>query len=101
MLLSGEFDCTVWDYLNIADQHSVSTYDKLSVIINKLAWCYENNAFVRLDLLKNQALELINKEPSKLMHCTAYYNLSIAYRKAGMIDQAISAKIKLSQLREK
>ena len=88
LLLSGEFDCTVWDYLNIADQHSVSTYDKLSVIINKLAWCYENNAFVRLDLLKNQALELINKEPSKLMHCTAYYNLSIAYRKAGMIDQA-------------
>lgn len=88
MLLSGEFDCNVWDYLNIADQHSVSTYDKLSVVINKLAWCYENNAFIRLDLLKNQALELINREPSKLMHCTAYYNLSITYRKAGMIDQA-------------
>jgi len=88
MLLLGEFDCTVWDYLNIADQHSVSTYDKLSVIINKLAWCYENNAFVRLDFLKNQALDLINKEPSKLMHCTAYYNLSITYRKAGMIAQA-------------
>lgn len=88
MLLSGEFDRTVWDYLNIADQHSISTYDKLSVIINKLAWCYENNAFVRLDLLKNQALDLIHKEPSQLMHCTAYYNLSIVYRKAGIIDQA-------------
>lgn len=88
MLLSGKLDSGVWDYLSIADQNSVSTYDKLSVIINKLAWCYENDAFVKLDLLKNQALELIDKEPSKLMHCTTYYNLSIVYRKAGMIEQA-------------
>lgn len=88
MLLSGKYDDSIWDYLNIADQHSVTTYDKLSVIINKLAWCYENDAFVRLDLLENQALELINKEPSRLMHCTAYYNLSVAYRKAGKTEEA-------------
>lgn len=88
MLLSDKFDDSVWDYLNIAAQHSVTTYDKLSVIINKLAWCYENDAFVRLDLLENQALELINKEPSRLMHCTAYYNLSVAYRKARKVEEA-------------
>lgn len=88
MLLSGDSSSVVWDYLNIAEIHSVSTYDKLSVIINKLAWCYENNAFVRLDLLKNQALELISKEPSKLMHCTTYYNFSVVYRKADMLEQA-------------
>lgn len=88
MLLSGDSSSVVWDYLNIAEIHSVSTYDKLSVIINKLAWCYENNAFVRLDLLKNQALELISKEPSKLMHCTTYFNFSVVYRKADMLEQA-------------
>ena len=106
LLLSGEHGSDVWNYLDIAEIYSVSTYDKLSVIINKLAWCYENNSFVRLDLLESKALEFIDLEPSKFIHCTAFYNLYITMKKAGIADKAekyysnaISLKDKCSYIR--
>lgn len=106
LLLSGEHDSDVWDYLDIAETYSVSVYDKLSVVINKLAWCYENNSFVRLDLLESKALEFIELEPSKFIHCTTYYNLYITMKKAGFAakaekyySNAISLKDKCSYIR--
>ena len=83
LLLSGEHGPDVWNYLDIAEIHSISTYDKLSVVLNKLAWCYENNAVARLDLLENKALELIELEPSQFIHCTTFYNLYVAMQMAG------------------
>lgn len=88
LLLSGEHGPEVWNYLDIAELYSVSTYDKLSVIQNKLAWCYENNSFVRLDLLESRTLELVELEPSKFTCCTALYNLYITMEKAGYKDKA-------------
>lgn len=88
LLLSGEHGEEVLNYLDIAEIYSVSTYDKLSVVLNKLAWCYENNSFIRLDLLENKALELIELEPSKFIHCTIYYNLYVVMKKAGFEDKA-------------
>lgn len=88
LLMLGKHGQEVWDYLDIAEIYSVSTYDKLSVTLNKLAWCYENNSFIQLDFLENRALELIKMEPTRLIHCTTFYNLYIAMKKAGMKDKA-------------
>ncbi len=75
LMLKNEHGPEIWNYLDIAEQYSVTIYDKLSVVLNKLAWCYENKAFNRIDLLENKAKAYIEKEPSKLIHCTTYYNL--------------------------
>lgn len=88
LLLSGEHGPEVWNYLDIAELYSVSTYDKLSVAQNKLAWCYENNSYVRLDLLESKILELVELEPSKFTCCTALYNLYVTMEKAGYKDKA-------------
>ena len=88
LLLSGVHGSDVWNYLDIAEIYSVSTYDKLSVIQNKLAWCYENDSFIRLDLLENKALELIELEPSRFLQCTTLYNLYITMKKAGLDEKA-------------
>lgn len=87
-LLSGEYGPEIWRYLDDAEIYSVSTYDRLSVVLNKLAWCYENRAFDRLDLLENKALELIELEPSQFIHCTTYYNLQLVMRTAGEENKA-------------
>lgn len=88
LLLSGVHSSDVWNYLDIAEIYSISTYDKLSVIQNKLAWCYENDSFIRLDLLENKALELIELEPSQFLQCTTLYNLYITMKKAGFKEKA-------------
>ncbi len=88
LLLSGVHSSEIWDYLDIAELYSFSTYDKLSVIQNKLAWCYENDSFTRLELLENKALELIELEPSKFLQCTTLYNLFVTMRKAGYKEKA-------------
>lgn len=88
LLLLGKHGQDVWAYLDIAELYSVSTYDKLSVILNKLAWCYENNSYIRLDLLENRALDLIELEPTLLIHCTIFYNLYVVMEKAGIKHKA-------------
>lgn len=75
LMLNNDSGPEIWNYLDIAEQYCVTIYDKLSVVLNKLAWCYENKAFDRIDLLENKAKIYIKKEPSKLIHCTTYYNL--------------------------
>lgn len=81
LLLNGKSGPEIWNYLDFAEQYSITVYDKLSVIINKLAWCIENKSFDRIDLLENKAKKYIEKEPSKLIHCTTYYNLYIVMKK--------------------
>lgn len=101
LLLSGKYGTDVWDYLDIAEIYSVSTYDKLSVIINKLAWCYENSSFNKLSLLESQALELIDLEPSPLHKCNALYNLYVTMKKAGNEESANNYYLKASALKDK
>ena len=101
LLLSGEHGEEILNYLDIAEIYSVSTYDKLSVVLNKLAWCYENNSFIRLDLLENRALELIKLEPSKFIHCTTYYNLYVVMKKAGFEEKANKYFLCAFNLKEK
>lgn len=101
LLLSGEHGTEVWNYLDIAEIYSISTYDKLSVIQNKLAWCFENDSFIRLDLLENRALELIDLEPSQFLQCTTLYNLYITMKKAGMIDKANNYYLRVLSLKDK
>lgn len=103
LLLTGEHGRDVWYYLDMAEMYSVSTYDKLSVTLNKLAWCYENRTFSRIDSLESNALDLIKLEPSQLMHCTTYYNLQLVMRAAGnkkkaekYYDRAVALKEKSS-----
>lgn len=100
-LLSGEYGPEVWNYLDIAEIYSISTYDKLSVIQNKLAWCFENNSFIRLDLLENRALELIELEPSQFLQCTTLYNLYVTMKKAGKHDKANIYYLRVLSLKDK
>lgn len=101
LLLSGEHGPEIWNYLDIAELYSVSTYDKLSVVQNKLAWCYENNSFVRLDLLESRTLELVELEPSKFTCCTALYNLYVTMEKAGYKDKANMYYLRAMSLKDK
>lgn len=87
LLLSDDCSPAIWTYLDISEKCSVSTYDKLSSVLNKLAWCYENKAYEHLDVLEDKALELISKEPNKLIHCTTYYNLQLIMKDAGFAEK--------------
>lgn len=74
-LLRGESGVDIWQLLCQAELSATVPYSKLAIIVNKLAWCYENKDFSKLDLLINNAKKLLTIEPDKHIHALYYYNM--------------------------
>ena len=90
LLLKGENGNSIWDILNEAEVTASVPFDRLAIVVDKIAWVIENKEFDRLALLENKAINLIAKEPDKHIHGLVYYNLYYGYRCKG--DEAKAVK---------
>lgn len=87
-LLRGETGADIWQLLSQAELSATVPYSKLAIIVNKLAWCYENKDFNKLDLLKNNAKKLLTVEPDKHIHALYYYNMFLISAAENNIPQS-------------
>lgn len=83
LLMQGKYDNNILFLLNQAECSAIVPYDKLSIIVNKLVWSYENSQYDMLDLLTAKAKSLIPTEPDEHVHILIYYNLYLIYKQKG------------------
>lgn len=83
MLMQGIHNADVWELLCKSDYTAVIPYDKLAIIIVKLAWCYENNEYQNLNILVNEGEKLTKQEPDFHIHALFYYNAYALYELKG------------------
>lgn len=79
----GIYDNRVWDLLQKSEFTAVIPYDKIAIIIVKLAWCYENNEFARANSLIERGQNIIPLEPDHHIHALFYYNAYAVLNKSG------------------
>lgn len=79
----GIYDNRVWDLLQKSEFTAVIPYDKIAIIIVKLAWCYENNEFTRANSLIERGQNIIPLEPDHHIHALFYYNAYAVLNKSG------------------
>lgn len=77
------YDNRVWDLLQKSEFTAVIPYDKIAIIIVKLAWCYENNEFARANSLIERGQNIIPLEPDHHIHALFYYNAYAVLNKSG------------------
>lgn len=75
LLMQGTTTNYVWELLCKSEYTAVTSYDKLAIVIVKLAWCYENKAFSNIDSLIIEGENLILEEPDLHIHALFYYNV--------------------------
>lgn len=83
LLMQGIHNNYVWELLCKSDYTAVTSYDKLAIVIVKLAWCYENKEFSNLAMLIHEGEKLVRKEPDYHIHALFYYNLYAIYKLKG------------------
>ena len=84
----GIYDNRVWELLQKSEFTAVIPYDKIAIIIVKLAWCYENNEFARANLLIERGQNIISLEPDHHIHALFYYNAYAVLNKAGETERS-------------
>lgn len=84
----GIHDDYVWDLLQKSEFTAVIPYDKLAIIIVKLAWCYENDQFAKANLLIERGQNLIPLEPDHHIHALFYYNAYAVLNKSGETERS-------------
>lgn len=84
----GIYDNRVWDLLQKSEFTAVIPYDKLAIIIVKLAWCYENNEFAKAKLLIERGERILSLEPDRHIHALFYYNAYAVLRKSGETEKS-------------
>ena len=73
-LLMNRKDKLIWAYLDEANLTAVVPFDKLAIIVNKLAWKISNKDCSNVQLLINQGERYTRLEPDKHIHALFYYN---------------------------
>lgn len=84
----GIYDNRVWDLLQKSEITTVIPYDKIAIIIVKLAWCYENNEFGKANRLIEEGEKIILSEPDHHIHALFYYNAYAVLNKSGEKEQS-------------
>ena len=74
-LMQGIHTNYVWELLCKSEYTAVTSYDKLAIVVVKLAWCYENKAFSNIDSLIIEGEKLVLEEPDLHIHALFYYNV--------------------------
>lgn len=75
LLMQGIHTNYVWELLCKSEYTAVISYDKLAIVVVKLAWCYENKDFSNVDSLIIEGEKLILQEPDLHIHALFYYNV--------------------------
>lgn len=84
----GIHDNHVWNLLQKSEFTAVIPYDKLAIIIVKLAWCYENDNFSKANLLIERGQDIIPLEPDYHIHALFYYNAYAVLNKSGETEKS-------------
>lgn len=82
------YDNRVWELLQKSEFTAVIPYDKIAIIIVKLAWCYENNEFERANHLIERGENIISLEPDHHIHALFYYNAYAVLNKADETERS-------------
>lgn len=96
-LVDNMFDDETYYLLDMAETSANVPFDKLAIIVNKLAWCYENNRYDIVHTLTHKAEQLLPLEPDLHIHSLLYYNLFANYKKEGRNEEADAYLIKAKQ----
>lgn len=80
LLMEGIHTNYVWELLCKSEYTAVTPYDKLAIVVVKLAWCYENRTFGNIDSLVIEGEKLTLKEPDLHIHALFYYNVYALYQ---------------------
>lgn len=83
LLTQGIHNNYVWDLLQKSEFTAVTPYDRLTIVVVKLVWCYENNEFDKAYSLIERGKQLVSLEPDYHLHALFYYNSYSILKKAG------------------
>lgn len=100
-MMQGIHNDYVWELLCKSEYTAVTAYDKLAIIIVKLAWCYENKEFNNLNILTNFGEKLVVQEPDFHIHALFYYNAYALYKLQGDNERADTYYHKVDSLKDK
>lgn len=100
LMNQGIHDNHVWDLLQKSEFTAVIPYDKLAIIIVKLAWCYENNKFIKANFLIERGQNIIPLEPDYHIHALFYYNAYAVLNKSGETERSQTYYSKAYALKE-
>lgn len=89
LLTQGIHNDYVWNLLQKSEFTAVTPYDRLTIVVVKLVWCYENNEFVKGYSLIERGKKLVNLEPDFHLHALFYYNSYALLKKAGKNEQSL------------
>lgn len=89
-LLNRNYTKEVWDLLNSSEKYAYTRFDKIAIIINKLIWCIENQAFSKGRYYEKKGLELLELEYNHHLHAIFYYNCFVLYN--AMNETSLSQK---------
>lgn len=101
MLMQGVHNDYIWELLCKSDYTAVIPYDKLAIIIVKLAWCYENREYHNLSILVKTGEKLVKQEPDFHIHALFYYNAYALYKLYGDSELANIYYQKVIALKDK
>lgn len=79
-LLKNKKNKLIWDYLDEATLTAVVPFDKLAIIVNKLAWKIANKDCNNIQLLIKQGERYVRLEPDRHIHALFYYNAYYLYK---------------------
>lgn len=99
LMMQGIHDNSVWELLCKSEFTAATSYDRLAIVIVKLAWCYENKDFNLAELI-SFGEKLVLLEPDLHIHALFYYNVYSLYELMG--DKVASSKYhkKVQDLKE-
>ncbi len=100
-LRMGCYDRKVWDLLDEAEESAGVPFDKLAIIMNKIAWCCANEEFGKVDYLAARAEELTPLEPDKDCVCLVHNNFQAVYTLMGNERKAHEHSLKMEKLSER
>lgn len=83
LLLDGCYDIKVWNLLDKAESTAIVPFDKLGIVLNKIAWCCATGRYDLVSFLEKTALDLIPHEPDPDGVCLVYHNLSVVFEQMG------------------
>jgi len=75
----GEYNSSVWNYLELAEKSTCVPFDQLAVQIGKLVWCLQNRKYELCSPIVNAISHLAEREPDKHIVALAYYDLFLYY----------------------
>lgn len=87
LLLKGKRDSQIIHLLEEASISATVPFDKLAIIVNRLAWMIVTKDFTEFNRMMAQGERCVKEEPDKHIHALFYYNVYYIYKLSGNVEQ--------------